>query len=413
MINRKISIIKKLKLKDIHLPGDKNLYRTSFFWNFLKFRKKKWGYQRANFFKSFENLLHRFDPTKIYIPIYDKYFELDFQNENFRIFKFTQFLKYSSLLVLKKKFLGFFYIKKTKTLRDRLVYRNMHSNLKIFDTFLDLMLIRIGGSNHMKQARQYVKTGVFKLNLNTVKAIKFMNNLDYVQFSKKPRKLEYKSNFYDKKDKGYKSTYFEYIAPFFYKILMSIHYFFKINSKRIFLEICYISLIFYTFFNYFIAIMYMCLEKLLKLKKDKNFIPKLVTISKFFCNNFFSINTRSRLKKGNSYFSGNHFNFYNKLLYNVKNTFNFQKFLNFNVEPNKFRTFLSKVYTFFPNISNLDENYSLCYGVKDFCSDILPFPFTINYSTFDFIYFDFFFKNQWHFNVNWYTLRKFLRYNRG
>jgi hypothetical protein len=423
MINRVLSLTRKLKLKNIHFPRDKNLYRTSFFWNFLRFRKKKWGYQRAGFFKSPENLFSRYDPSKVYIPIYERYFELDFKNENFRLYKFTQYLKYKSLLVLKKKYLGFFYLKKTKTLRDRLVYRNMHSNFNVFDTFLDLMLIRIGGSNHMKEARQLVKNGTFTINsrVNPVRSLTFINNLDYVTFTKKSVDFDYKKNFYDKKKKGYSSLFASCNAPFFNQMLMKSFYYYKINYKIIYFEVIYITSLFYNYIQYFFStILTILIEKksklIINLKKKKKKIGFLYELFKkidsTFVTKFFKYKTSSIFKKVNNYMSGYHFNYYNNLFYKLKNRLKFTKFFNLNVEPKQNRSYLSKIYTFFPNILNPDAKFQLRYGVKDFLLDILPFPFPINYTTFNFIYFDLVFKNQWHFNVNWYTLRKFLRYNR-
>nr|BDB10250.1 hypothetical protein [Actinophrys sol] len=44
--------------------------------------------------------------------------------------------------------------------------------------------------------------------------------------------------------------------------------------------------------------------------------------------------------------------------------------------------------------------------------DVLPFISTINFSTFDFIYFNDLMKNQWHFYLDFFAAKKFFHYNR-
>lgn len=44
--------------------------------------------------------------------------------------------------------------------------------------------------------------------------------------------------------------------------------------------------------------------------------------------------------------------------------------------------------------------------------DILPFISTINFATFEFIYFNDLMKNQWHFYLDFFTAKKFFHYNR-
>lgn len=183
-LNKRSIVKKKIKLRDIFVSSDKNIYRTNFFFNYGKYRHKKWKLARS--YKNFEDtvIFKRYAPNISYIPKYSYIITANkIDGDNIKIDKFNQYLTYKSRLFLKKRLMGFYRIHKTKLLKKFLVFRHMSTHFNVFDTNYEILLIRFGLADGIKEARHLIKCGVLKINNFIVNQTRHLNHMDVVQFS--------------------------------------------------------------------------------------------------------------------------------------------------------------------------------------------------------------------------------------
>lgn len=411
MINAVIRQTKKLLLKDIHQRNDKNVYRTSYFFNYAKFRKNKWGYQRARWFKDFT--FCRFDPTKVYVLSYDEYFTDNFNSVSFFIRKNLQNLTYKSMLRFVNNLRLFFYTTKNKKLRDRLVYRRTYQNPNIMDTYLDIFLLRMGGAKHIRTARHYVVKGAYDINGFVTKTLRFINPMDVVKFSQHNVIIHYQFAKYNKELSKYISKVMPYKTYFLSHFLKAVPVYRSFNllnflnkllpNKRYFLRPMSKVLKFLTYYvtcklNFKNINLRINVLNQLDLQLYKHYISYIRPKQVFKLNNFYNF--------------GKHFNFYNSILFKKGSNVDYLLEYVENFEEPQMWLGFYKIFTSFTNIQNIHENFILHRGEKNFWQDLLPFTFTINWSSMELIYFNLPFRNQWHIYVSWFKLRRFLRYNR-
>jgi hypothetical protein len=187
MINSLIRKPLKHKLSDVFgykKTFEKNVFRSNFFFNFLKYRKKKWRYFRSPYQYDDSLIFKRFAPNITYVPKYTQLVTEVIDIDNFRINKFAQLLSYKSKLWFKDRLLKFFLIRKTKLLKKFLVFRQINIHFNVFDTNFEILLIRLGIAKTIKQARVFVKAGVLNINGHIVTQTRHLNHLDIVKFSK-------------------------------------------------------------------------------------------------------------------------------------------------------------------------------------------------------------------------------------
>ena len=206
MINTKIYKTKILKLNDIFLPRatyDKNIFRSTFFFNYQKFRHKKWKFQRG--FNNFTDkiIFRRFAPNLSYLPNYSRYVVKPMDVDNIKINHRNQFLTYSAKLFLKRRLLGFFLFQKTKLLKKFLVFRHMNTHFNVFDTNFEVVLLRLGIANSIEQARIYIKNGMLSVNNHIVTQTRHLNHNDLVKLSRKPILFSIIRSDYSKKERCY------------------------------------------------------------------------------------------------------------------------------------------------------------------------------------------------------------------
>jgi hypothetical protein len=213
MINTKIYKTKILKLNDIFLPRavyDKNIFRSNFLFNYSKFRHKKWKFQRSKYTFSDPVIFRRFAPNLSYVPNYSQYIVKPIDVDNIKINLRNQFLTYSAKLFLKKRLLGFFLFQKTKLLKKFMVFRHMNTHFNVFDTNLEVVLLRLGIANSIHQARLYIQQGILEINNHIVTQTRHLNHLDMVKLSRKPILFKIKRSVYDKKVRNFVLEYSQY-----------------------------------------------------------------------------------------------------------------------------------------------------------------------------------------------------------
>lgn len=185
MANKLILQKKQVKLKDLFNQYTKsNVFRSNFTFNFIKFRKQKWKFQRTYKNQEDSNIYKRYAPNLTYIPNYTKFISLSEKKENkIHINKFIQYFSYKSRLILRKRLMTFFLIRKAKLLKKFLVYRHMTTHFNIFDSNYEVLLLRLGLANSIRQAREFIKKGVLKINNHVVNQTHHLNNYDIVELS--------------------------------------------------------------------------------------------------------------------------------------------------------------------------------------------------------------------------------------
>lgn len=174
-----------VKLKDIYIKfaPEKNLYRGIFFFNFKKFRKKKWRFHRSRFLYESNIIFRRFAPNITYIPKYTALLkEKNLRAVKIRIKESFQILTYRSRLELKRKVGGFFSIRRLRDLRRMFVFRHMSTHFNIFDSSYEVMLLRLGLADTIKDARDFISCGILNINGHNITKSKHLNHLDYVHF---------------------------------------------------------------------------------------------------------------------------------------------------------------------------------------------------------------------------------------
>jgi len=177
---------KKIKLKDIYIKYavEKNMYRGLLFFNFKKFRRRKWKFHRSKFLYQPKFVFHRFAPNITYIPRYNHLIQSQGRIEKIKINEFGQLLTYRSRLALRRKISGFFFVRRYKDLRRMFVFRHMTTHFNVFDSNYELMLVRLGIADTIKEARDFILCGVLKVNGRVQFKTKHFNNFDIVQFSR-------------------------------------------------------------------------------------------------------------------------------------------------------------------------------------------------------------------------------------
>jgi len=225
MINSKLLIKKQIKLNTLitKKTSEINLLRSDFFFNYSKFRKKKWRLQRDT---NKYVLFRRFAPNITYIPNYSHYINIKHITKDFpiKIDKSSQLLTYKSRVELRRRLSGFFLIRKKKDLKRFLTYRYMSLHFNVFDSNFEVFLLRLGLVNSIKQARLHIKDGILKVNRKIVNQTRHFLNLDIVEFSKNLtnfNKIDFIYNDitkkYEMKKLKFSTSFFNYIFYLFYK----------------------------------------------------------------------------------------------------------------------------------------------------------------------------------------------------
>jgi hypothetical protein len=186
MVNSVISKTKVQKLKDVFIfttNSEKNLFRSTFFFNYVKFRKKKWKYYRSKNQFDMNFIFTRYAPNITYVPKYTHLVTEPIDVDNMKINKMIQLLSYRSKLFLIRRLLGFFLIRKTKLLKKFMVFKQMNIHFNVFDTNFEVLLTRLCIAKTIKEARIYIQKGILKINNHIVTQTRHLNHLDLVKFS--------------------------------------------------------------------------------------------------------------------------------------------------------------------------------------------------------------------------------------
>lgn len=176
---------KLVKLKDIYIKfaPEKNIYRGIFFFNFKKFRKRKWKYHRSWFLYENNIIFRRFAPNITYIPRYTYLFRVkNLRTIKIKINESFQILTYRSRLELRRKVGGFFSIRRLRDIRRMFVFRHMSTHFNVFDSSYEVMLLRLGLADTIKDARDFVICGILNINGHNITKTKHLNHLDFVKF---------------------------------------------------------------------------------------------------------------------------------------------------------------------------------------------------------------------------------------
>jgi ribosomal protein S4 len=230
MINLKILKQKRIKLNTLFTKRtpEINLLRTNYFYNYAKFRKKKWYSQRGQEGTSDSIIFRRFAPNITYIPNYSHYINVKHLTKDtpVKIDKSSQLLSYRSRVELRRRLSGFFLIRKKKNLKKFLTFRYMNLHFNVFDSNFEVFLLRLGLVSTIKEARIHIKNGILKVNKKIVNQTRHFLHLDIIEFSKnltKFSKINYSYNFekkgYIKEHIEFESSFFNYILYLIYQIL--------------------------------------------------------------------------------------------------------------------------------------------------------------------------------------------------
>lgn len=223
MVNSVILKKKKIKL-NIVLPfrsTEYNLYRSNYFYNYSKYRKRKWSRQRNK--ESDFMIYRRYAHNITYIPNYSYYINTRhiFRNITVKINKFNQLLNFKSKFELGRRLAGYFHIRKKKDLKDFLVYKYINLHFNVFDSNYEVFLLRLGIIDSIKEARRCIKKGVIRINQFLVKQTRHFLNLDSVRFTKNcmdfydaTYRYNYKKRKYDSFKKITSVPFFNYVQSF-------------------------------------------------------------------------------------------------------------------------------------------------------------------------------------------------------
>lgn len=187
MINALLLKPKKIQLNDIFnykTNPVKNMYRSGYFYNYAKFRRRKWKFQRSARNISDEIIFKRYAPNIMYIPNYTKLLK-NKGRDTVKINENKQLFTYRSKLRLKQRLLNFFLIRKAKLLKKFLICRHITTHFNNFDVNYEVLLLRLGIALSIEQARVFIKGGVLKINGHIMKQNHHLNHLDFVQFNSK------------------------------------------------------------------------------------------------------------------------------------------------------------------------------------------------------------------------------------
>jgi hypothetical protein len=186
MINALQRKFKKIKLNDIYFKfaEEKNIYRGQFFFNFRKFRKKKWKYHRRNFLYNDNIIFRRYAPNLTYVPNYSSYINKTVKGDKLKMNTISLLLSYKSRLFLKRKIRGFFNVRSSCELRKIFVFRHITTHFNVFDSNFDIVLLRLGLADTIREAKEFIYLGVLRINGRMQRRIKHLNHLDLVEFTK-------------------------------------------------------------------------------------------------------------------------------------------------------------------------------------------------------------------------------------
>jgi hypothetical protein len=157
MIHIKYRNFKKIKIKDL-VPRGRNLYRFNIFFNFKKYRRKKWKIQRGKtmnyrFYRTI--VFKRFDLNQKY-SFYQKNNVL---NVNLKpdMLRMRRFYTYKLKLILKRRLQIFFYSLREKFIKKFIVFRRFIHRFNSFDNNLLMLLLRMGIIINFREARRFIK----------------------------------------------------------------------------------------------------------------------------------------------------------------------------------------------------------------------------------------------------------------
>jgi hypothetical protein len=196
MVHLKYRNFKTIKLKDL-VPRGKNLYRFNVFFNYQKYRRKKWIIQRSKimnyrFYKTI--IFKRFDLNQRY---------LFFQKNNLLnielkpdVLKVRKFYTYKIKLKVKRRLEVFFYSLREKFIKKFIVFRRYLHRFDSFDNNLLMLLLRMGIIINPREARKFIKY--------------YGLSLGYSYFDLEIKKLNSEHSFFEFLD--YKKTLF-YFFP--------------------------------------------------------------------------------------------------------------------------------------------------------------------------------------------------------
>jgi len=188
MINSIIRKTKKITLNDVafsYSNYDKNIYRSTYFYNKAKFKHRKWKFLRSWKNRLISVLLKRFSPILKYMPRYSRLIVGEIDIDNIKINKFRQYLTYKSKLTLLKRYRSFFRMRTTKKFKKKFIYKHMTTHFNQFDTNFEMLLLRLGIVNNMKTARVFINDGILKINKHIRYQTHHLINFDRIQFSKR------------------------------------------------------------------------------------------------------------------------------------------------------------------------------------------------------------------------------------
>lgn len=221
MIRLKYYKIKKIKLNQL-ISKDKNLLNLNVFFNFAKFRHKKWNILRSIINKENDTFVFaRFNLNNIY----HQYVETNALNERVKPFLIgiQTYETYKDMLVLKQRVLSFFGFIREKSLKKLLIHRNFSYRFDSFDHTILFLLLRLGFISNLKLAKKLISTfGIGRGNQILQDPYRPLNFEDiikplwYCKF-----KIYFVLTYYDKKLKKYMAKRKRSIVNFFdyYRIL--------------------------------------------------------------------------------------------------------------------------------------------------------------------------------------------------
>jgi len=104
---------------------------------------------------------------------------------------------------LKRRILYFLLLRKVSSLKKLIWNRILKINFHKFDSSYELLLLRLGFANSIRQARGYVKEGIFEINGRITTENKYLQNYDLVCASKNELEIHLNDSFYSRKHGGY------------------------------------------------------------------------------------------------------------------------------------------------------------------------------------------------------------------
>lgn len=204
---------KRIKLNQIfyNKSGD-NIFKSNFFFNYKKYRHKRWRFQRSYITFNDNHIYTRFSPIVSYMPDYSIYInEGAHATKRININRFNQTFSFKTKFQLKKRLLYLYLCRKSESLKKFVWNRHMTKNFTKFDAHYEMLLLRLGFVNSMQQAKSYVSKGILEVNDYIKTQTTCLANKDFVAISDKCiLDFRFTDSFYSKYKRGYVSK-FRYI----------------------------------------------------------------------------------------------------------------------------------------------------------------------------------------------------------